>query len=132
MDNNNEMKSWKFNIFFGILIGAGLLYIVVLAAGLILVTFFYDKDTITNFADKEFAIMNINGDIVLGETDSDSEINVLLRDIVGFKQGEYKSYVKSETEFAIINEKAGTWIIKSISEANKEELKALDEVLVID
>jgi hypothetical protein len=112
--------------------GAGFLYIVVLAAGLFLVTFYYDKDIITNFADNELAIMNINGDIVLGETNSDSEINVLLRDVVDYKQGEYMSYVKSETEFAIINEKAATRIIKSISKATKEEQKALEEVLVIE
>ena len=110
--------------------GAGFLYIIVLAAGLIWVTFYYEKDIITNFAYNELAIMNINGYFVLSETDS--EITILLRNVVGYKQGECKSYVKSQTEFAIINEKASTWIIKSISEANKEELRVLEEVIVIE
>lgn len=132
MDNQTEKNSRKFNLLLGILIGAGLLSIIVLTINLVSLTFFYDKDTLGYFADEKIAIMSINGEIHLGETVTDADIPILLRNVEGYKRGDDRSYVKNKTEFAIINERDDTWIIKNLSQANEEERKALEELVAIE
>ncbi len=132
MNNQTEKNSRKFNILLGILMGAGLLGIIALTIILVSLTFFYEKDTIAYFADEKIALMSINGEIHLGETVTDADIPILLRNVEGFKQGEDRSYVKNKTEFAIINEREATWIIKNLTEANEEEQKVLRELVAIE
>ncbi|MCZ2257720.1 hypothetical protein [Sporosarcina sp. G11-34] len=132
MNSNTDKKSRKSNILFGILMGGGFICIAVFAFSLILATFYYDKDTVAYFADKKLAIMSINGDIVLGEIGPGPEINTILSAVEGYKHGKDVSYVKGETEFAIIVEKDASWIIKSMSEANEEERKELANLTILD
>lgn len=132
MDNRTEKNSRKFNILLGILTGVGLLSIIVLTIILVSLTFFYDKDTLDYFADEKIAIMSINGEFHLGETITDADIPILLRNVEGYKRGDDRSYVRNKTEFAIINERDDTWIIKNLSQANEEERKALEELVAIE
>lgn len=129
MFNVTRILSKTKPVVFGILQISAIFYLVLLTVSLISLTFFYDKDAYHHFVNDDIALMVISGERVIGKTGSDGKIEVLLKDVRGFIEGDKLTYAAGDGEFLIIHEGTGTFEVKKVIDATPRELERLDRII---
>ncbi|HDR4424259.1 TPA: hypothetical protein QCP59_005153 [Bacillus cereus] len=83
------------------------------------------RDDIVGFSDNKYVIGRPPVSYNLYKKDSGETI---LDNVVGYKKGKTKSYVRNEIEFAVINEIKGSYELYKIENASEKDIKRLKEM----
>ncbi|MGZ7148880.1 hypothetical protein [Bacillus sp. BC08] len=83
------------------------------------------RDDIVGFSDNKYVIGRPPVSYNLYKKDSGETI---LDNVVGYKKGKTKSYVRNEIEFAVINEIKGSYELYKIENASEKDIERLKEM----
>ncbi|PEF60440.1 hypothetical protein CON35_30945 [Bacillus cereus] len=83
------------------------------------------KDDIVGFSDNKYVIGRPPVSYNLYKKDSGETI---LDNVIGYKKGKTKSYIRNEIEFVVINETKGSYELYEIEKASKKDIERLKEM----
>ncbi|MFC9414680.1 hypothetical protein ACIG6B_02995 [Bacillus mobilis] len=83
------------------------------------------KDDIVGFSDNKYVIGRPPVSYNLYKKDSGETI---LDNVIGYKKGKTKSYVRNEIEFVVINEIKGSYELYKIEKASEKDIERLKEM----
>lgn len=83
------------------------------------------RDDIVGFSDNKYVIGRPPVSYNLYKKDSGKTI---LDNVIGYKKGKTKSYVRNEIEFVVINEIKGSYELYKIEKASEKDLERLKEM----
>jgi hypothetical protein len=83
------------------------------------------RDDIVGFSDNKYVIGRPPVSYNLYKKDSGETI---LDNVIGYKKGKNKSYVRNEIEFAVINEIKGSYELYKIENASEKDIEQLKEI----
>ncbi|AJG77955.1 hypothetical protein FOC89_03155 [Bacillus thuringiensis] len=83
------------------------------------------RDDIVGFSDNKYVIGRPPVRYNLYKKDSGKTI---LDNVIGYKKGKTKSYVRNEIEFVVINEIKGSYELYKIEKASEKDLERLKEM----
>ncbi|PFD75203.1 hypothetical protein COL10_08190 [Bacillus cereus] len=83
------------------------------------------RDDIVGFSDNKYVIGRPPVSYNLYKKDSGKTI---LDNVIGYKKGETKSYVRNEVEFVVIDEIKGSYELYRIENASEKEIVQLKEI----
>ncbi|ENJ6136144.1 hypothetical protein OKT77_03450 [Bacillus anthracis] len=83
------------------------------------------RDDIVGFSDNKYVIGRPPVSYNLYKKDSGKTI---LDNVIGYKKGKTKSYVRNEIEFVVINEIKGSYELYKIKKASEKDLERLKEM----
>ncbi|MGN5651455.1 hypothetical protein [Bacillus sp. Brlt_9] len=83
------------------------------------------RDDIVGFSDNKYVIGRPPVSYNLYKKDSGETI---LDNVIGYKKGKTKSYVRNESEFVVINEIKGSYELYKIEKASEKDIERLKEI----
>ncbi|MGG0202086.1 hypothetical protein [Bacillus anthracis] len=83
------------------------------------------RDDIVGFSDNKYVIGRPPVSYNLYKKDSGETI---LDNVIGYKKGKTKSYVRNEIEFVVINEIKGSYELYKIEKASEKDIEQLKEM----
>ncbi|MBE3643004.1 hypothetical protein IMZ78_11895 [Bacillus anthracis] len=83
------------------------------------------RDDIVGFSDNKYVIGRPPVSYNLYKKDSGETI---LDNVIGYKKGKTKSYVRNELEFVVINEIKGSYELYKIEKASEKDMERLKEM----
>ncbi len=83
------------------------------------------RDDIVGFSDNKYVIGSPPVSYNLYKKDSGETI---LDNVIGYKKGKTKSYIRNEIEFVVINETKGSYELYKIEKASEKDIERLKEM----
>lgn len=83
------------------------------------------RDDIVRFSDNKYVIGRPPVSYNLYKKDSGETI---LDNVIGYKKGKTKSYIRNEIEFVVINETKGSYELYKIEKASEKDIELLKEM----
>ncbi|HGH7183058.1 hypothetical protein DXB51_24680 [Bacillus cereus] len=83
------------------------------------------RDDIVGFSDNKYVIGRPPVSYNLYKKDSGETI---LDNVIGYKKGTTKSYIRNEIEFVVINETQGSYELYKIEKASEKDIERLKEM----
>ncbi|MGX5508340.1 hypothetical protein ACWKTL_29535 [Bacillus toyonensis] len=83
------------------------------------------RDDIVGFSDNKYVIGRPPVSYNLYKKDSGETI---LDNVIGYKKGKTKSYIRNEIEFVVINETKGSYELYKIEKASEKDIEWLKEM----
>lgn len=83
------------------------------------------RDDIVGFSDNKYVIGRPPVSYNLYKKDSGKTI---LDNVIGYKKGTTKSYIRNEIEFVVINETQGSYELYKIEKASEKDIERLKEM----
>ncbi|MDA1883498.1 hypothetical protein PDK18_02190 [Bacillus cereus group sp. BY105LC] len=83
------------------------------------------RDDIVGFSDNKYVIGRPPVSYNLYKKDSGETI---LDNVIGYKKGKTKSYVRNEIEFVVINEIKGSYELYKVEKASEKDMERLKEM----
>ncbi|MED0952720.1 hypothetical protein P4T34_29130 [Bacillus mobilis] len=83
------------------------------------------RDDIVGFSDNTYVIGRPPVSYNLYKKDSGETI---LDNVIGYKKGKIKSYIRNEIEFVVINETKGSYELYKIEKASEKDIERLKEM----
>ncbi len=83
------------------------------------------RDDIVGFSDNKYVIGRPPVSYNLYKKDIGETI---LDNVIGYKKGKTKSYIRNEIEFVVINETKGSYELYEIEKASKKDIERLKEM----
>ncbi|PEJ02572.1 hypothetical protein CN684_26215 [Bacillus wiedmannii] len=83
------------------------------------------RDDIVGFSDNKYVIGRPPVSYNLYKKDSGETI---LDNVIGYKKGKTKSYIRNEIEFVVINETKGSYELYEIEKASEKDIERLKEM----
>ncbi|HDR7735756.1 TPA: hypothetical protein QCX99_002946 [Bacillus thuringiensis] len=83
------------------------------------------RDDIVGFSDNKYVIGRPPVSYNLYKKDSGKTI---LDNVIGYKKGKTKSYIRNEIEFVVINETKGSYELYKIEKASEKDIEWLKEM----
>ncbi|AKR38895.1 Hypothetical protein NF53_p5141 (plasmid) [Bacillus thuringiensis serovar indiana] len=82
------------------------------------------RDDIVEFSDNKYVIGRPTVSYNLFKKDS---AKTILDNVIGYKKGKTKSYIRNEIEFVVINETKGSYELYEIEKASEKDIERLKD-----
>lgn len=83
------------------------------------------RDDVVGFSNNKYVIGRPPVSYNLYEKNSGETI---LDNVIGYKEGKTKSYIKNDIEYVIIDEKKGNYVKNKLGDASKEDMEQLKKI----